>query len=336
MASGDLPDLWTTHGWAVERYNNFLLPLNDQPWVSSIKEPFKPIITNKRGQVLVLPISMAKDGMVVNKTVLEKSGVQLDSIKTWDDFLTASEKIKNSGFTPVGMWGKDPRSFASFLNFMANPLLISSPAHSYGNDLRNGTFEWTKWNEVNNVLVDLGKKGYLNKDVLTATEEGIDQAMAKDQIAFKFRGSVKSIVEFNPKVNIGIAPIPAYYSDDKPFFSGGEGTVVGVWKDSKNKAEAIKFLAYLAKAENVKRIGDVDIKVTGLHVAESDLGVLTADYKKYENVAVRDFFDRVYLPSGMWSILQQVGAGLVSGQMKSDEATNTMKSNFDRLRSQAK
>ncbi|MDF2650979.1 MAG: carbohydrate transporter substrate-binding protein, partial [Paenibacillus sp.] len=53
MASGDLPDLWTTHGWSVERYSNFLQPLNDQAWYSSIKESFKPIITNKQGQVFV-------------------------------------------------------------------------------------------------------------------------------------------------------------------------------------------------------------------------------------------------------------------------------------------
>ena len=30
MASGDLPDIWTTHGWSVARYSEYLMPLNEE------------------------------------------------------------------------------------------------------------------------------------------------------------------------------------------------------------------------------------------------------------------------------------------------------------------
>ena len=32
MASGNLPDVWSTHGWSVLRYSKFLEPLQDQDW----------------------------------------------------------------------------------------------------------------------------------------------------------------------------------------------------------------------------------------------------------------------------------------------------------------
>ena len=41
MAANDLPDLWTTHGWSVNRYSEYLRPLNDREWAK------KRISTNK-------------------------------------------------------------------------------------------------------------------------------------------------------------------------------------------------------------------------------------------------------------------------------------------------
>ncbi|WP_170315004.1 ABC transporter substrate-binding protein [Saccharibacillus brassicae] len=334
MASGDLPDLWTTHGWSVERYGDLLTPLNDRPWFGGIKETFKPIIADDKGQVYVLPMTIAQDGMMTNKTVLEKSGVDIDKIETWTDFLDACEKIKSSGFTPIGMWGKDPRSFASFLNNLSMPLYITSPSHDDSRALEEGTFDWQKWTLIAGMLTELKAKGYLNEDVLTATEESVDQAIAKNEVAFKFRGGIKSILEFNPEADLGIAPLPAYYSDDRPFFVGGEGTAIGVWKDSAHREQAIRFVDYLAKPDNVKRLAEVEVNVAGFTDVNSDMGMLTDDLNKYAKVPINGYFDRSYLPGGMWSIMQQVGSGLVSGQMTPDDAVQTMRSNAVRLRSQ--
>ena len=34
MAANDMPDVFSTHGWAKVRYGDFLLDLRDQPWAS--------------------------------------------------------------------------------------------------------------------------------------------------------------------------------------------------------------------------------------------------------------------------------------------------------------
>ena len=46
MASGDLPDIWVTHGWSVMRYSEYMEPLEDQDWYSQIDESLLPSITD--------------------------------------------------------------------------------------------------------------------------------------------------------------------------------------------------------------------------------------------------------------------------------------------------
>lgn len=36
MSSNDLPDMWTTHGWSLIRYSEYMMDLSDQPWVADI------------------------------------------------------------------------------------------------------------------------------------------------------------------------------------------------------------------------------------------------------------------------------------------------------------
>ena len=33
MGSNDLPDIWETHGWSIQRYKDFLMPLNQFDWI---------------------------------------------------------------------------------------------------------------------------------------------------------------------------------------------------------------------------------------------------------------------------------------------------------------
>ena len=46
MSSGDLPDMWVTHGWSVIRYSEYMMDLSDQPWVENIDAGLKDVISN--------------------------------------------------------------------------------------------------------------------------------------------------------------------------------------------------------------------------------------------------------------------------------------------------
>ena len=96
MAANELPDLFTTHGWSVKRYSDYLAPVNDQPFFSKITDQMKPVISDADGNVYVLPIDADIAGIVYNVDVLKKANVDVDSLRTWDDFTAALEQIKQS------------------------------------------------------------------------------------------------------------------------------------------------------------------------------------------------------------------------------------------------
>ena len=89
MASNELPDIFTTHGWSVARYSEYLMPINDMDFASRISEQIKPVITNSEGNMFVLPIDIDIAGMVYNVDVLESCGINVDDLTTWEAFAAA-------------------------------------------------------------------------------------------------------------------------------------------------------------------------------------------------------------------------------------------------------
>lgn len=337
MAANDLPDLWLTHGWSVERYSDYLEVLNEQPWFDKIVDPLLPTISNTDGEIFVLPLDVDQSGVVINEDVLKEVNVDPDKLDTWDDFLDAFEKIKEIGKTPVGIGGKDPRTFARLLDFMASPMLIASESNDYSEELLDGTFDWSKWGDLSQLLVDLHENEYLNKDALTASSDVIEQGMAQNEIGFIFDNNqmITSVLELNADANIGFIPLPAIYPDGHKVLIGGERNAVGVWKDSENKEEALKFLEFLSQEENMKLVASAQGMQAAFKDVQIDFGHLTRYFEKYEDIEIEPYFDRVYLPSGMWSTLQTIGSGLVSGNVSIEESIEIMQEDYHRLRSES-
>ncbi len=337
MASMDLPDMWTTHGWSVERYSEYLRPLNDQPWIDSIIDSLLPTVSNDAGEIFVLPVDADQAGVVVNKTVVQNAGVDPYELHTWDDFLAAFQAIKDNGDIPVGMYGRDPRSFARFMLFAGTSLLTASPSNDHREALMDGTFDWTEYDKVNQLLVDLREAGYVNVDVLTASADTVHQSMALDELAFIFtnNAAVVSVLEYNPDANVGFVPVFASYDDAERVLIGGERNAIGVAKDTPNTEEALLFLEFLAQPENIILVSEAQGLPPALEGIENDLGVLTEDYQRWQSVPIEPYFDRFYLPSGMWSVLQSVGAGVMSGEYTVREGSQVMEENYLRLRDAA-
>lgn len=334
MATQDLPDMWMTHGWSVARYSEYLEPLNNQPWFDKINGAILPVISNDNGEIFVLPLDVDKSGVLFNENVLNEVGIDIDDLKTWDDFVQAFEKIKAIGKIPVGMGGKDPRNIAQFLDVMASQVLIKDPSNNFAEELLNGTFDWSNWDAMSELLLSLSENGYLNKDILTADGPTVNRQMALDQIGFMFvtNSAVQEMREYNPDVKVGFMPLPSIHPGTEPIFIGGERNAVGVWKNTKNKEEALKFLEFLAREENMSTIAKAQGQMAAFKDVSVDLGILTKYYEKYADVEIQPYFDRVYLPSGMWSTLQQVGAGLISGGLSVKDARLLMEQDYNRLR----
>ncbi|MCR8635206.1 ABC transporter substrate-binding protein [Paenibacillus radicis (ex Xue et al. 2023)] len=333
MAANDLPDIFDTHGWAQVRYGEYLGDLREEPWVKQLTDTIKNVVTDKNGKVYALPISEAKDGIMYNVEMLKKYNVEPP--QTFDELVAAAEKIKkDSGgkTTPFFFSGIDESTIGTYFGYFANALLIS-PASNSSEDLLKNTFDWSKWTPLPDKLLDIKNRGLINEDFLTAKRSELPAVFAAEKVAFALLGPsfVDAVNKIKPDMKVGLMPIPAMSANDKPSFSGGERNTLGVWKDSKNIPEAKKLMAFFAKPENLSKIANVTKLQSGLKGIESK-HELTEYYDKYANVRVLPYFDRVYLPNGMWSVMSKSGTELLAGRITSKEFSETMKREVERLR----
>lgn len=335
MASNDLPDIFATHGWSVARYSKYLRPLNDQPWYGTIEKSFISNIENKDGQVFVLPLNMDQGGLIYNKKLIRQLGIDIP--KTWEDFMADCRLAKENGYTGVFIAGKDSRQPASVMDIAATTYLASCGDKGYTARLADGSFDWNDWSPVSGLLLNLKSEGYLNKDCVTCDPIDAVPRMAENNILFLLSSSpdlIHQAMEMNQEAQYGMAPIPAVNSSYEPAFCGGEREAYGIWKDTKNEQVCLALLNFMARPENVKLICEASKKRSVISGVNPDLGIVAEDYDKYAAVPIYPFFDRVYLPNGMWSTMKTIGSGLIGGDMTVEESIQVMKNDYETLRAQ--
>lgn len=110
LAAKNAPDLWNTHGWSRDRYAKFLEPLQNRSWASKMKPITKEAFMEDDGTFYALPLDIQVTGVLYNKDVLDKVGVDPNELNTWDEFNDACQKVKDAGLTCVVAGARTPQS----------------------------------------------------------------------------------------------------------------------------------------------------------------------------------------------------------------------------------
>lgn len=249
--------------------------------------------------------------------------------------IAAAEKIKKESggkTTPFFFSGIDDGMIGQYFDYFANSVLIS-PKNNAAQVLLNQTFDWNQWKPIPEKLVEMKKRGLINDDVLTAKRSDLPGAFAEEKVAFALQGPsfADAVHKLKPDMKIGLMPIPSMSTSDEPNFSGGERFTMGAWKDSKNLPETKKLMAFFAKPDNMSKIANVTKLPAGLKGVESK-HEFTEYYDKHANIRVFPYFDRVYLPNGMWSVMCKTGTELLAGRITPQEYSDNMKREVERLR----
>lgn len=267
MASGDMPDVFVTHGWSIGRYKEYLLELNDQPWYENVSDSIKGVIEDEEGKIYVLCVSQGINGMEYNADVLEKAGVDPLSIRTMEDFKEACEKVRAIGVTPIFLGGKDYWTSATLMgNIAPSYYTAEGCAYPMGDKLKDGSFNWeTDGLAYFNDLKDMINAGCFNENFSTADEVQGFEALANGECAFLIGGlALERISSYNSEANIEVMPLPSTTEEGKSQYLIGEGSAFGIWKDSEYIDEAKQLLEYLAEPETAKRILEVDEQIPAL------------------------------------------------------------------------
>ena len=333
MAANDLPDLFTTHGWAVALYGDYLYPLNDRSWTEHLLPEIRSTVTDYDGHVVALPMDIDITGLICNDDVLAASGVGARP-ENLPEFLEACEKIKAAGYTPIHIAGKDSSDVAGLFSRLSLSILTMSEKQNYAKELLDGTFDWTKYDEIGSFVLSLVENGYTNVDYLTADKSGTYRGLAQNKVAFAFQSNLTmaEVRKLNPEANVSMMEIPGYSEDDSSFLISGERDAVGVWKDSENLDAALVFIDYLAEPENVLLIAEAYSLPPSMDNAEvTDPGIL-AILDQIDGSTVTNHFDRQYLPDGMWNTLKVYSTSVLSGESTVSEGSELMRNDYERLK----
>lgn len=112
------------------------------------------------GEVLRLPFAQSRSGMVVNKTLLEKEGLQVPT--NYEDFLTVLEALKQAGYTPIQ--GPEDLIYSGLIYNMAMTMLGTDPEllTALNNGEESAVEQLTP---VFDRIRELKEKGYIDSEV---------------------------------------------------------------------------------------------------------------------------------------------------------------------------
>ena len=333
MATNDLPDVFTTHGWAVIRYGTFLRPLNDQPWYGQVNDQIRGIVTDADGNLMVLPVDMDMAGMNYNKDIMAELGVNVADIRTWADFEAVCEMVLAAGYTPFMLGGLDNWTLGQIADWVIPSILITYENDNHDQALLDGTFDWNNWGVFYDKMADWRDRGFFNEDVLTADFATITAEMGRGNVAFGFFGNWAAVdAAGQGPANWGMMAIPAFFPGDEPSLIAGERLSVGVWNETPHEAEALMFLEFLARPEIMTMLAEANASPAGFTGVEVDLGFLTEDVEGLAHIRTFPYFDRVWLPSGGWDLLCDNVFGILNRTLDREGAIAHMENGVAALR----
>lgn len=214
LNSGEAPDLIDYNVPAiydiVDPAANFA-DMTGEEWTQKLIIPAN--VTNKDdGKIYGFPFLSVPGthGFIYNKDVFAKAGVEAEP-KTWDELLTACDKIKESGVTPIYM----PRdSWVPQILMTDNFAKILGPdgAADFADKVMKNETKWTdhpEFFEVIDTYLALYKAGYVNENFASATYDDAIAAVANGEAAMHFNGDFfgASVIQANPEANIGMFPL---------------------------------------------------------------------------------------------------------------------------------
>ena len=330
LGAGDVPDVLWTHGWSLLRYSEFLAPLQDEPWAENFNPALTDAMMSDTGELYAFPIDTDVAGLVYNADVLERLGVDPESIVTWDAFTDAALKAKDAGISPIAVAGKETGA-GQVADWMAPGFYTDAEL----GELADGDFVNQPYEEMLDLIDSWREQGLYNPDYSSASADDLARNLGAGDAAFVFNPNivVTNALKYNPDATLGYMPVPTM-TGDAPYLIGGEYNAYGVAKDGANVELAKDFLSFLAEPDRAGDLASSVGSIPGLTNATSDLGALQPSYDRYVaagTVPLKPYFDRVYLPNGMWNTLVVTTDSVITGQNTPARALEQIESDFSSL-----
>ena len=287
------------------------------------------------GKLVGVATDLALVNFYVNKPLLEKGGVKIEDLATWDGFLNAVKTLKSNGVTPIVTAGGDKWPVQHWLLY----LMMREGGPDIMNRVRTEGFAIPEFIKAANDLIELGKlepfqDGWLNEAWLPSIGKFGDGAGA---IYLAGNWSIQQQAD-NAKDGKGIAPddlvlipFPAGFAANA---DGGTGTVGGItgWAVTKGAPkEAVDFLTYYASVDSMKNFAEKGIGIPSSigiekYITEPKLQWVV---KTIAAASVHQLFADRFLGPAAGGAYNDVAVALAADEMTAEDAAATLQDAWD-------
>ncbi|MEO7018509.1 MAG: extracellular solute-binding protein [Leifsonia sp.] len=317
-----------------------LQPLTDESWVKDITPDFKAAVSTSKGTYGAPWGTTFDGGIMYNKKVYAQLGLSVP--KTWNEFISNSEKIKAAGITPVlvsygDTWTSQLFVLADFANVSAQDSKwadqYTANKRKYANPPALAGFTHTQ---------EIFDKGLMNKDFASLTNVNALKELATGAAAQypMLTVLIGNVVQSNPsQVNdIGYFAMPTDSGDPHATVWESNGAYVPKSTTGDKLTAAKKLVAFLnspagCDAQNAGVVPAGPFAISSCTVPSS-APALVADVLKYQTAKktglALEFISPIKGPN-LEKILIQVGSGITQAPAGAALYDNEMKAQAQQL-----
>lgn len=243
---GDVLFLPFTMNGTPEEYENYFEPLGK---VDELEEKYIDVTeADYNGIAYGLPAAVNSLGIIYNEEVLKKAGVE-SMPTTTEEMVEVAKKVKEKTdaipfYTnynkTLGTWGGTLTSYGG--EQYRSEMLKAGTAFKEGQPIR----------EVMDLFYELSSNGLIEEDPVTGDFAKSLQMLADGKVAMIMKGSqdAKMIQDLSTNGSkINIAPLPVKFNGQTSIAFGAP-SVIGINKNSENKATAKAFLEFFISAQS--------------------------------------------------------------------------------------
>lgn len=257
-AQGDLPDILQMQAYSrIKEYasKGFLLDLSKEEAMNHVLPSSLPAVS-WNGKQYAVPMDYAGIGIIYNKDIFEKCGIQPPS--TYRELQNVCRVLKQNDIVPFAALLKENWSVGHFITMIHTALLREKKidAEKFVGTMNTGksTYGIIDTAKLFGVLDFYRENMNSNAAEMGGGEQ--QQSFAKGESAMMVQGlwAYVDAMKLNPKLNAGFIPFPVYNDASmNTFYSDVDSTFGVSSQSSKEKQEmAVKFVNWLTSAEGQK------------------------------------------------------------------------------------
>ena len=243
LTGGDAPDLYTIHSNNLATYNNRgdLTDLSNEALAGKIFENVKETVSVD-GKLLAVPIESQAWGVLYNKDIFDKCGLQVPN--TLDELNNVCKVLKDNGYTPF------------LLAFQEQWVPQLMTALTIGGKVSGELPDWldrmyqdnASYSEISDIfdVIDVIMQNGTDRAMEEGSETGsADFANGKAAMYVQGTWASNTIMTTNPDMKMGVFALPINNNKNCTLINLSTSTTLGVYPKSENLDIALKFANYV-------------------------------------------------------------------------------------------